>query len=142
MNGYLLHTKRDESGVLTAFIAVLAVALLVIVGMAVDCGRAIAAQSLAADEAEQAARAGAGALSIDALRDGQLGLNPSRAIRSAESYTLLTGHPGTASVSHGVVTVHVVVVVPTTILNIVGVPAITVSASASASDIEGVTKQD
>jgi Flp pilus assembly protein TadG len=134
--------KRDESGVLTAYVAVLAVALLAIVGMAVDSGRALAAQGLAAGEAEQAARAGAGQLSLQGLRDGQVYVDPSAAVKAAETYTLLSGHPGTATVSNGIVTVRVVVVVPTTILDIVGVKSITVSATASASDISGVTKQD
>ena len=134
--------KRDESGVLTVYVAVLAVALLAIVGMAVDSGRALAAQRLAAGEAEQAARAGAGQLSVQGLRDGQLYVDPSAAVKAAETYTFLSGHPGVATVSNGVVTVRVVVVVPTTILDIVGVKSITVSATASASDISGVTKQD
>ena len=133
---------RDESGVLTAYVAVLAVALLAIVGMAVDSGRAISAQRLAADEAEQAARSGATQLSVEGLRDGRLVLDPAAAVRAAEEYTLLSGHPGTATVAGGVVTVRVVVVVPTTILGIVGVTRIVVSATASASDISGVTKSD
>jgi hypothetical protein len=138
----LRRAKRDETGVLTAYVAVLAVALLAIVGMAVDSGRALAAQGLAAGEAEQAARAGAGQLSVQGLRDGRLYVDPSAAVKAAEAYTLLSGHPGTATVSNGVVTVRVVVVVPTTILDIVGVKSITVSATASASDISGVTKQN
>ena len=68
---------------LTAFVAVLAVALFAIVGMAVDSGRAIAAQRLVADEAGQAARAGAGQLSVDALRDGRLAIDD--AIRGSGS---------------------------------------------------------
>jgi hypothetical protein len=138
----LARTKRDESGVLTAYVAVLAVALLAIVGMAVDSGRAIAAQGLAAGEAEQAARAGAGQLSVQGLRDGQLYVDTSGAVKAAEAYTLLSGHPGTATVSNGIVTVRVVVVVPTTILDIVGVQNIVVSATASASDVSGVTEQN
>jgi hypothetical protein len=134
--------KHDESGVLTAYVAVLAMALLAIVGMAVDSGRAIAAQGLAAGEAEQAARAGAGQLSLQGLRDGQLYVDPSAAVRTAEASMVRSGHPGTATVSNGIVTVRVVVVVPTTILGIVGVQSITVSATASASDVSGVTKQD
>jgi len=133
---------RDESGVLTAYVAVLAVALLATVGMAVDSGRAIAAQRLAADEAEQAARSGATQLSVQGLRDGRLVLDPAAAVRAAEQYTQQSGHPGTATVSSGIVTVRIVVVVPTTILGIVGVNRIVVSATASASDVSGVTKSD
>lgn len=133
---------HHEAGVLSAYVAVLAVALLAIVGMAVDSGRAIAAERLATDEAEQAARAGAGQLSIQALRDGRFVLDSAAAVRVAEDYLILAGHPGTATVSDGIVTVRVVVVIPTTILDIVGVSTISVSATSSASDVRGVTKQD
>jgi hypothetical protein len=110
--------------------------------MAVDSGRAIAAQRLIADEAEQAARSGAGQLSVGALRDGRFVLDASAAIKAAKSYTELSGYPGNATVSNGIVTVRVVAVVPTTILDIVGVPRIIVSATASASDVRGVTSPD
>ncbi|MGO9341307.1 MAG: hypothetical protein ACLP6E_02125 [Acidimicrobiales bacterium] len=130
--------KRDETGILTAFVAVLAVALLAIVGLAVDCGRAVSAQSLAVDEAGQAARAGAAQLSVNALRNGHLQIDGTAAVRAAEQYMVLSGHPGTASVHNGVVTVRVVEAVPTTILGIVGVRSISVSATASASDVTGV----
>jgi Flp pilus assembly protein TadG len=126
---------------LSAYVAVLAVALLVIVGMAVDTGRAITAQRLAADEAEQAARSGEGQLSIQALRDGRVGLNVPSAVEAAENYTVLSGHPGVATVINGMVTVRIVVTIPTTILGIAGVKTITVSANSSASDVRGITKQ-
>jgi Flp pilus assembly protein TadG len=132
--------SRDEAGVLSAYVAVLAVALLVIVGMAVDTGRAIATQRLAADEAEQAARSGAGQLSLQALRDGRVALDSPSAVGAAEKYTIIAGHPGTATVTNGIVSVRVVVVVPTTILGIVGVQSISVSATSSASDVQGITK--
>jgi hypothetical protein len=132
---------RDQAGILSAYVAVLAVALLVIVGMAVDTGRAIAAQRLAADEAEQAARSGAGQLSLQALRDGKVALDIPSAVRAAERYTLISEHPGSATAANGIVTVRVVVLVPTTILGIVGVRTISVSATSSASDVRGVTKQ-
>ena len=132
---------RDETGILTAFVAVLTVALLAIAGMAVDSGRAIAAQRLVADEAGQAARAGAGRLSVNALRNGRVSINDAAAIEAAEHYMLVSGHPGTAWVQDGVITVRVVEAVPTTILGIVGVPTITVSATASAVDVSGVAGQ-
>jgi Flp pilus assembly protein TadG len=141
--GRCIHSRqisRDEAGVLSAYVAVLAVALLVIVGMAVDTGRAIAAQRLAADEAEQAARSGAGRLSLQALREGKFALDIPSAVRAAEKYTIISGHPGTATAASGIVSVRVVVVVPTTILGIVGVQSITVSATSSASDVRGITR--
>ncbi len=143
MRSFFHHRNRkgDEAGVLTAFVAVLAVALLAIVGLAVDCGRAIAAQGLAADEAGQAARVGAAQLSLNALRAGRLVINESHAVRMAEQYMVLAGHPGTASVQGGTVTVSVKEAMPTTILGIVGIRSIVVSATSSATDVSGVTGQ-
>ena len=54
---------------------------------------------------------------------------------------VLSGHPGTAWVHDGIVSVRVVEAVPTTILGIVGVRTITVSATVSASDISAVAGQ-
>jgi hypothetical protein len=132
---------HGEAGMITAFVAVLAVALFAVVGLAVDSGRAISAQSIVANEAGQAARTGAGQLSVNALRDGHVALDDAAAIQKAEEYMAFSGHPGTAWVNDGVVTVRVVEAVSTTILGIVGIRTITVSASASASDVSGVAGQ-
>jgi len=132
---------RGETGMITAFVAVLAVALFAVVGLAVDSGRAISAQSIAANEAGQAARTGAGQLSVNALRNGHVALNDASAIQKAEQYMASSGLPGTAWVDDGIVTVRVVEAVPTTILGIVGVQTITVTATASASDVSGVAGQ-
>jgi Flp pilus assembly protein TadG len=137
-----LAPARNEAGVFTAFVALLAVSLLLIVGMAVDSGRAIADQRLVAGEAEQAARAGAGQLSVEGLRAGRVVLNDAAAVRVAEQFTQSVGHPGIATVRDGTVTVRVVVAVPTTILSMIGVRSIAVTAAASASDVQGLTRQD
>ena len=133
--------RRDETGMLTAFVAVLIVALVAVTGLAVDAGRAISAQRLIADEASQAARAGAGELSVNALREGRVAIDGASAVREAEHYMAISGHPGTAWVHDGIVNVQVDASVPTTILGIVGVRSIAVSATASASDVSGVEQQ-
>jgi Flp pilus assembly protein TadG len=134
--------ERKESGVLTAFVAVFALVIFVVAGTVFDTGRAIAEQRIVDEEAAQAARVGAGQLSVQALRSGQVVLDDSQAIKAAEAFTDLSGHPGTATVRGQVVTVRIVVAVPTTILGIVGVKSIRVSADASASDVRGVTRND
>ena len=131
--------RRDESGVLTAFVAVTAVALLVIVGLGVDTNRAIAAQRLAADEAEQAARTGAGQISVEGLREGRVTLDDSAAVMAATGFTVLNGHPGTATAGDGTVRVRVAISVPTVILGIVGIRALNVVGTAQASDVSGVS---
>ena len=133
---------EHETGSFTVFVAVFALALFALLGLVVDAGRAIAARSNAWDQAEQAAREGAGQLSVDALRAGQIELDPSAAISAADSYLAAAGQTGSASVVGNVVTVRVSETEPTVILQIVGIRQIEVSAVASATDVRGVTRQD
>jgi len=129
-----------HEGSVSAFVVLLLVALFVVLGMVVDGGSALAAHQSAVDEAEQAARAGAGSLSVDALRAGSLQLDPQAAIASAEAFTAAAGHPGAVTVSGGVVTVSIHYRVTTSVLGIVGIGALPVSATASAVDIGGVVR--
>jgi hypothetical protein len=132
-----IHSNHDGS--ISAFVVLLLVACMALLGLVVDGGSALSARQSAADEAEQAARAGAGALSVDALRSGSLQLDPSVAVAAAESFASGAGHPGTASVAGGVVTVQISYRIPTEILGIVGITSLPVSAVASAVDVRGVT---
>jgi Flp pilus assembly protein TadG len=116
------------------------VALFVLVGLVVDGGAALTARQAATDEAEQAARAGAGALSVNALRSGTVALDPGAAVTAAEAFTVAAGHRGTASVSAGVVTVSVHYRIGTAILGMVGIGTLPVSGEASAVDVSGVTE--
>ncbi len=129
-----------QDGSISAFVVLLLVAILVLMGLVVDGGSALTAQQAASDEAQQAARAGAGALSVNALRSGTLQLDSAAAVSAAEAFTVAAGHPGTASVSSGVVTVSVHYRVPTSLLGLVGVNSLPVSATASAVDVEGITE--
>jgi Flp pilus assembly protein TadG len=122
--------------------AVFCVALFVLIGLVVDAGRAIAARSAAMSEAEQAARAGAGQLSVGALRSGQVEIDPVAAVQAADAYLAAIGQPGTASVVGQMVTVHISTDEPTVILGIVGVNRIVVSVTASAANVHGVTQED
>jgi Flp pilus assembly protein TadG len=130
---------RSDDGSVTAFVALLLVAMLVLMGLVIDGGSAINAQQSALDEAQQAARAGAGALSVDALRGGSVQIDQQAAVAVADAFTVAAGHPGTATVSGGVVRVEVHYRVATDILSIVGITTLPVSASASAVDVAGVT---
>ncbi len=139
MSGVRGVVRRDQDGSLSAFVVLLLVAMTALLGLVVDGGSALAARQSAADEAEQAARAGAGALSVEALRAGALQLDPSAAVAAAELFARAAGHPGTATVSGGVVTVQIRFRVPTEVLGIIGIDSLPVSAQASAVDIQGVT---
>ena len=131
--------RRDDDGALIAFVLLALIALMALLGLVVDGGAALTAHQAAEVEAEQAARAGAGAIDVDALRNGAVQLDPAAAIAAAERYAAASGHPGTATVTGGVVTVRIDYVVGTSVLGIVGIRTMPVSAVASALDLHGVT---
>ena len=134
-----VHRAGDDTGSLVAFVLLLLIALLALVGLVVDGGAALTAHQAAEVEAEQAARSGAGAIDVDALRSGTVEIDPGAAVAAAEQFAAAAGHPGTAEVNGGVVTVSIPNEVPTTVLGIVGIGSIGVSAVASAVDLHGVT---
>jgi Putative Flp pilus-assembly TadE/G-like len=137
----MFRVDRDlEDGSVSAFVALLLVALFVLMGLVLDGGSAIRAGQSATDEAEQAARAGAGALSVDALRSGSVQIDQTNAVKAAELFTVAAGHPGTATVSGNTVSVEIHYRIPTEVLGIVGIGTLAVSASASAVDLSGVTQ--
>jgi hypothetical protein len=129
-----------ERGSVTAFAVLMLVAIFALMGMVLDGGTEVSAHQSAVDEAEQAARAGAGSLSVDALRSGTIRLDDSQAVDRAVEFTVASGHPGTAFVVGQTVTVEIHYRVPTAILGIVGITTLPVSASASAVDVSGVTR--
>ena len=137
---YSGHPDCRERGSITAFSVLMLVAVFVLMGMVLDGGSEISAHMSAVNEAEQAARAGAGALSVNALRSDSLQLDDRQAVAAAEDFTVASGHPGTAMVVGQTVTVEIQYRVPTAILGIVGIDSLPVSVSASAVDVSGVTQ--
>jgi Putative Flp pilus-assembly TadE/G-like len=61
---------RGDQGVVTAFVVIFAVALVFVTGLVLDGGRILASKREANNLAESAARAGAQAISDDAVRSG------------------------------------------------------------------------
>ncbi len=118
----------------------LLVALFALLGLVVDGGSALTAQQSAQVEAEQAARAGAGAISVDGLRAGVVEIDPQAAVAAAQGFMASSGHPGSATVSGGVVSVRLAYQVPTVILGIVGIDHLSVAASAAAVNVNGVAR--
>lgn len=117
-------------------VVVLAPALFILAGAVVDGGRAIAAHEAATAEAEQAARAGADALSGPSLRVGAISPEAQAAVAAAEAYMAQAGHPGTATVSGQNVSARVAPYkVPTTFLGLIGVSSFAVSAQGSATAV-------
>jgi Tfp pilus assembly protein PilX len=133
-------TVRADTGSVSAFVVLLMVAVMALLGLVVDGGIAMTARQSAFDEAEQAARAGAGAVSVSALRSGSLQIDSDAAVSAAEAFTVAAGHPGVATVSDGIVRVQIRYRIQTQVLGIVGISSLPVAASATAVDEEGVTE--
>lgn len=107
----------DERGSLSAFVAVIAVALVMVAGMAYDGGQIVAAQATARDLASSAARAGAQELDLDQLRGGgQALLDADRASAAAQAFLAQAGYRGETAVEGSAITVTVRVRQPMRIL--------------------------
>lgn len=133
-----LHRRRDEAGMVTAFVVIFTFALLLLAGLVIDGGLALAARVQAIDEAQAAARAGAQAINLPLFRStGQTVLDPSEATADAERYLAVAGHSGTVTVNGNEVTVAVSISQPTQILGIAGIGQLTVSGTGSATAEQG-----
>ncbi len=109
--------RSDERGSVSVLVAVLAIAFLMVAGLALDGGRKLGALSEARDLADNAARAGAQAVDTDAYQlTGAPALDPADAEQAALAYLSATGHTGTVAVDGSTVTVTVSLSVPTRFL--------------------------
>ena len=107
----------DERGSVSVLVAVLAIAFLMVAGLALDGGRKLGALSEARDLADNAARAGAQAVDTDAYQlTGTPALDPADAEQAALAYLAASGHTGTITVDGTTVTVTVILSVPTRFL--------------------------
>ncbi len=130
--------RGDAAGSVTAFTVLLMAALMSVLGLVAEGGQVIAARERAMADAEQAARAGAAVLSPGEAHLGGI-LDPGSApALAAERALNADGHRGTATVSGRVVTVRLSPFrVRTPLLALVGIPSVSVGASASAEAIDG-----
>jgi Flp pilus assembly protein TadG len=143
MRPFRSEEHRDvEDGSFTVFVAVLTLALFSLVGLVIDGGRAVAAQSAATGEAEQAARLGADQISVQDIRSGTVAIDPSNATEAANAYLQALGAAGSVSVVGQTVSVHIRASEPTVVLGVIGLQQIGISASASATNLHGVTRAD
>jgi Flp pilus assembly protein TadG len=118
-----------------------------LIGLVVDVGSAMAAKTSAMDIAQQAARAGANQLDLQALRtDGTVRLDPAAAQVAAE--TFLAAADATRGTQRGtqtsdvtatpaLVTVTIVRAQPTSILSAIGFGSLAVRATAYAAPATG-----
>jgi Flp pilus assembly protein TadG len=139
--------RAEEGGVVTAFVVVMAIALLLVTGLVFDGGRAIVAKRHAINVAEQAARAGAQAIDIASVRSGgPYRLNPSQARRAALAYLAAAGETGTVAVSRDatgdLVSVVVAFSVRSSLLTLAGLPVLRGTGQANARTCQGVIQQE
>lgn len=124
---------REERGAVLVAGMLLCLALLIVIGAAVDIGRAFIERRELVSLADEAALSGSQALDLDAVHAGQLALDPGQA--QATAVAVLAGEPGLqaqAAASPGSVRVEVSREIPTVLLRLVGVPTLTVKARATA----------
>ncbi len=118
---------------MTPFVVLLSVCLLALAGLVSEGGLVMSAREQAMLEAEQAARAGAAQASVAGLHDGRILEPGSGPVLAAEGVMSYYGHPGWATRSGGEVTATVAPFsVGTPLLALAGVPAVKVTARASA----------
>ncbi len=138
--------RRDERGSASLFVAAVAVAILVVIGLAYDGGEKFRAAADANTYAQQAARAGAQVLDTGALlTSGTVALQGSQAVAAAQDYLNTpalrdAGVTGTAQIT-GATTLSVTVTLtrPTAFLGLIGIASQTVTATATATLLHGVT---
>ena len=139
-----LLRAQAEAGFVSLYVVVITIGLLALAGLVIDGGNALAARQQATDTAQQAARAGADALSPDSLRGnpGQLSATPAGAQAAADRVLATNNATGTVTVTGDNVTVTVQVHKATTILSAVGVTEINGTATATATALHGTTTGD
>lgn len=139
----MIRCPKSQRGSATAFLAVFMVAFVALGGLVIDGGFALAAQRRAMNEAQAAARAGAGALAVVEFRSGEgVLVDPTAAVTAADAYLARTGHTGSVRVGGGVVEVTVSFRQPVAVLRILGVDSLEVRGVGRARQARGVIEEE
>ncbi|MBO4259495.1 TadE/TadG family type IV pilus assembly protein [Streptomyces griseorubiginosus] len=136
------RTLRDDRGGVTVFVAVCVIALIGIIGLAVDGGSKMRATERADYVAGEAARAGGQAIDpAEAIKGTAITVNPQDAQAAAQAYLRSAGATGTVSVSGDGKTLTVVVTstYDTKFLSVVGIGSLSVTGHGKATLLHGVT---
>ncbi|MGI8479085.1 MAG: pilus assembly protein TadG-related protein [Gaiellaceae bacterium] len=133
MNDFARQRVHDERGAVLVAGLLLTLSLLIVIGAAVDVGRAFIERRELVSLADGAALSGSQALDLEALHAGQLVLDPGEA--QATALGVLATEPelqAQASASPESVSVEIERTIPTVLLRLVGVTTLTVKAQATA----------
>jgi len=137
--------RRNESGQVTAFVAIFMVALIGLAGLVLDGGVALAARRRAGNEAQAAARAGAEMLDENAYRNGNMNALDAGAAEQAAADYMARADRGAAvqpNAAGDTVTVDVSFDQPLNILGVFGVGSITARGHGSARTAHGITQEN
>jgi Flp pilus assembly protein TadG len=141
IRGQIADSHRD-AGNASIILVLITPAIFGVAGLVVDGGRALNARQQAASHAEQAARAAADAVDVDAIRTGAgLAIDPLAARSAAERYLAAAGATGTVSLGAQSVTVTVKASTRTTFFAVIGVNHISVTGMATARPARGVVTE-
>ncbi|MEV0318138.1 pilus assembly protein TadG-related protein [Streptomyces sp. NPDC050658] len=136
---WLRVRASKDGGQITVFVVLITAAVLMFAALALDGGLALAAKVRAIGEAQEAARSGAQAIDLAAYRrDGTLRLLPDQAQRRAQTYLAATGDSGNITATEDTVTVTVTAHQRTQMLGLLGIDALSVTATSSAEPVRGV----
>jgi Flp pilus assembly protein TadG len=126
--------RRGERGSVSVWIATCALAMIILVGLAVDLGGQVYAQQHARDVAGQAARAGGQQLQAPAAVRGQgAHANPARAAAAARAYLAASDVSGSVTIRGGdTVVVHTTAIYQTKFLGILGIDALAATGTGTA----------
>jgi Flp pilus assembly protein TadG len=141
----LSRSRWDDRGGVSVFVAVCVIALIGIIGVAVDGGSKMRATERADYIAGEAARAGGQAISpADAISGTKIVVDAQDAAAAAQAYLRLAGATGTVSVSGDgkALTVHVTGSYDTKFLSVVGIGSLPVTGHGKATLLHGVTAPD
>ena len=132
--------STSEDGTVSVLVVGLAAALLMVAGLVYDGGQILAARQEAFMVADNAARAGAQAVDIPALRaSGTTHLDGPEARAAAGAYLERVGHTGTVNATAERVEVVVSVTVDLFLLRVVGLEDRTVTGTGEAQIVRGIS---
>ncbi|MFE7764185.1 TadE/TadG family type IV pilus assembly protein [Streptomyces sp. NPDC057438] len=136
------HTRWDDRGGVTVFVAVCVIALIGIIGVAVDGGSKMRAVERADYIAGEAARAGGQAIDpAEAISGNAIVVDPQNAQAAAQAYLRSVGATGTVSVSGDgkTLTVNITSTYDTKFLSVVGIGSLSVTGQGKATLLHGIT---
>ena len=128
------RSTYDERGSISIWVITATLAMMILVGLAVDLGGQVHAQQRAHDVAAQAARTGGQQVQAAPAVEGRfVALDTAAARRAAEEYLAADGVEGTVTVTGGnTLTVNVTDIYEPTFLSLIGVGDLKVTGDASA----------